>query len=174
MDRAKVVATGEAKIRPHQAEDGQDDDTAGFPPVYPAAEVRRRLGLSHAAFASALAIPITALRDLERGRTAPDEVRQSLLRAVATDPAAVLNAIAGRARAPTRGDGPDRANLCGPSARRHEHHAASLVRDAADLRLRKRRASSERSLWGTAGKQRFVLRERRAALEGGNVRHDAS
>jgi putative transcriptional regulator len=97
VDHAKLDATTEEDIRRYMIEDGYDPD---FEPtevrlVLPAKDVRRKLGLTQEAFAAALQIPLATLRNWEQGRTIPDPAAQSLLRAVARDPKAVLAAIAG-------------------------------------------------------------------------------
>ena len=97
VDQAKLDRTTEEDIRRYQIEDGYDPD---YEPrqmrlVVPAREVRRKLGLTQEAFAAALQIPLATLRNWEQGRTIPDPAAQSLLRAVARDPKAVLAAIAG-------------------------------------------------------------------------------
>lgn len=97
IDHAKLDVTTEEDIRRYQIEDGYDPD---YQPeqvrvVQPAKHVRRQLGLTQEAFAAALRIPLATLRNWEQGRTMPDPAAQSLLRAVAHDPKAVLAAIAG-------------------------------------------------------------------------------
>ena len=96
VDRDRVDATTEDDIRRHGGEDGDDPDAelTGFLPVHPAASVRRRLGMTQEAFAAALRVPLATLRNWEQGRTRPDPAAQSLLRAVARNPKAVLEALA--------------------------------------------------------------------------------
>jgi putative transcriptional regulator len=97
VDRARIDATTEDDIRRYMIEDGYDPD---YEPdevrlVLPAKAVRQKLGMTQEAFAIALRIPLATLRNWEQGRTMPDPAAQSLLRAVARDPRAVLAAIAG-------------------------------------------------------------------------------
>ena len=96
FDRARVQATTEADIRRHMIEDGEDPDAelGHCVTVHPAASVRRQLGMTQEAFAAALHVPIATLRNWEQGRTRPDPAAQSLLRAVARNPKAVLEALA--------------------------------------------------------------------------------
>lgn len=97
IDRTITDATTEEDIRRHMIEDGEDPDAPleGFRRVYPPAVVRKSLGMTQEAFATALQIPLATLRNWEQGRTRPDPAAQSLLRAVARDAKAVLAAIAG-------------------------------------------------------------------------------
>ena len=96
-DRVMIDATTEEDIRHHMIEDGQDPDRepAEMTVVIPPQIVRKKLGLTQEAFATALQIPLGTLRDWEQGRTSLDPAAESLLRAVARDPKAVLAAIAG-------------------------------------------------------------------------------
>ncbi len=98
VDRVRMAATTDDDIRRHAIEDGEDPDVKSGPllHVYPALSVRKRLAMTQEAFATALAIPLATLRNWEQGRTRPDPAAQSLLRAVASNPEAVLSAIAGR------------------------------------------------------------------------------
>lgn len=55
--------------------------------------MRKRLGLSQAAFAVAFRIPVGTLRDWEQGRKRPDATAQTYLRVIAREPAAVVRAL---------------------------------------------------------------------------------
>lgn len=95
IDRARIAATTEADIRRQMREDGQEDaDLAGFSPVIPPQLLRKRLGMTQAAFARALRIPLSTLRNWEQGRVLPDPAARSLLAIVAKEPKAALKALA--------------------------------------------------------------------------------
>ena len=96
VDRARVAATSEADIRRHTIEDGQDPSEAliAFAPVIPPQVLRKRLGMTQAAFARALRIPLSTLRNWEQGRVLPDPAARSLLTIVARNPKAALKALA--------------------------------------------------------------------------------
>jgi putative transcriptional regulator len=96
IDRAGIAATSEADIRRQMREDDQEDsDLAGFAPVVPPQMLRKRLGMTQAAFARALRIPLSTLRNWEQGRVLPDPAARSLLAIVAKEPKAALRALAG-------------------------------------------------------------------------------
>jgi putative transcriptional regulator len=97
INRAKMQATSETDIERQMVEDGQKPGTepGGFVTTYPAGTVRKQLGMTQEAFAEALSIPVATIRNWEQGRTRPDPAAQSLLRAVARDPDAVLKALNG-------------------------------------------------------------------------------
>jgi putative transcriptional regulator len=90
-----MEATTDAEIERQIVEDGADlaAEPTGFVRTYPVAAVRKQLGLTQEAFAAALSIPVATIRNWEQGRTRPDPAAQSLLRAVARDPEAVLRAL---------------------------------------------------------------------------------
>ena len=56
--------------------------------------LRRRLGLSQAAFAHAFGLDVTALHAWEQGRRRPDRAARVLLAVIAKEPRAVLRALA--------------------------------------------------------------------------------
>lgn len=58
------------------------------------AKLRRRLGLSQAAFARAFGLEVTALHAWEQGRRRPDRAARVLLAVIAKEPQAVLRALA--------------------------------------------------------------------------------
>ncbi len=58
------------------------------------AKLRRRLGLSQAAFARAFGLDVTALHAWEQGRRRPDRAARVLLAVIAKEPQAVLRALA--------------------------------------------------------------------------------
>jgi len=95
IDRARIAATTEADIRRQMREDDQEDsDLAGFAPVVPPQLLRKRLGMTQAAFARALRIPLSTLRNWEQGRVLPDPAARSLLAIVAKNPKIALRALA--------------------------------------------------------------------------------
>ena len=55
--------------------------------------VRKRLGLSQAAFARRFQINLRTLQDWEQGRRAPEEVARAYLRVIERNPAAVAAAL---------------------------------------------------------------------------------
>jgi putative transcriptional regulator len=55
--------------------------------------LRRRLGLSQAAFAKRYGIPLGTLRDWEQGRTRPDEAAASYIRVIEAMPDRVAKAV---------------------------------------------------------------------------------
>jgi len=62
--------------------------------------VRRALDLSQEEFASRYAIPLSMLRDWEQGRSEPDQLARAYLKAIASDPDGVRQAL----RAPIPAD----------------------------------------------------------------------
>lgn len=58
-------------------------------------KLRRRFGLSQAAFARAFGLDVTALHAWEQGRRRPDRAARVLLAVIAREPQAVLRALAG-------------------------------------------------------------------------------
>lgn len=95
IDRAKMGATTEADIARYAAADGSEsDDTANFEPTVLVQSVRRQLGMTQAAFAEALRIPLATLRNWEQGRVQPDPAARSLLLIVSRNPDAALAALA--------------------------------------------------------------------------------
>lgn len=59
-----------------------------------AARIRRRLGLSQAAFARAFGLDVAAVQAWEQGRRRPDRAARILLAVIAKDPMAVRRALA--------------------------------------------------------------------------------
>lgn len=55
--------------------------------------VRRRLGLSQAAFAARFHVPVGTLRDWEQGRRRPDAPALAYLRVIAREPEVVAKAL---------------------------------------------------------------------------------
>jgi putative transcriptional regulator len=95
IDRAKIDATTESDIRRHMHEDDQEETVlAGFAPMIPPQLLRKHLGMTQSAFAKALRIPLSTLRNWEQGRVLPDPAARSLLAIVAKNPKAALEALA--------------------------------------------------------------------------------
>lgn len=69
--------------------------TVTVPERVDVAKLRRRLGLSQAAFARAFGLDVTALHAWEQGRRRPDRAARILLAVIAKEPQAVLRALAG-------------------------------------------------------------------------------
>lgn len=65
----------------------------GMPDV---AAIRRRLGLTQAAFAKRYGIPVATLRNWEQGRTQPDPAGVGFLRVIDHDPEMVATALSQR------------------------------------------------------------------------------
>jgi putative transcriptional regulator len=56
--------------------------------------IRTRLGLSQAAFAKKFGLAVGNVRDWEQGRSVPDRSARVLLKVIATEPEAVVRALA--------------------------------------------------------------------------------
>ena len=95
VDWDKIRGTTEADIQRHMREDGETPD--GAPPAaLTPATVRARTGLTQAAFAQALGVPLQTWRNWEQGRTRLDPAVRSLLAVVAADHEAAFRAISER------------------------------------------------------------------------------
>jgi putative transcriptional regulator len=68
--------------------------TVTVPEHVDVAKLRRRLGLSQAAFARSFGLDVTALHAWEQGRRRPDRAARVLLAVIAREPQAVLRALA--------------------------------------------------------------------------------
>ena len=68
--------------------------TVTVPDHVDVAKLRRRLGLSQAAFARSFGLDVTALHAWEQGRRRPDRAARVLLAVIAREPQAVLRALA--------------------------------------------------------------------------------
>lgn len=95
VDGEKLAATSEAEIRAYMCEDGYDADAATEPGrmVYPPRAVREQFGLTQAAFAAWIGIPLATLRNWEQGRTSPDPSASALMRVMAREPEAARRAL---------------------------------------------------------------------------------
>lgn len=67
--------------------------TVTVPDQIDVAKLRRRLGLSQAAFAHSFGLEVTALHAWEQGRRRPDRAARVLLTVIAREPQAVLRAL---------------------------------------------------------------------------------
>ena len=94
VNRSRIAATTERDIRRHAMEDGQnpDGDLTVFEPAALPQEIRKRLGMTQEAFAAALHIPVSTLRNWEQGRVTPDPAARALLTIVARKPKAAFEA----------------------------------------------------------------------------------
>lgn len=90
IDVARVDATTEADIARHAAEDGAEamQDAASY-----AVRVRRRTGLTQAAFAARIGVPIDTVRNWEQGKRLPAGPAKALLRILDRAPEAALAAL---------------------------------------------------------------------------------
>jgi putative transcriptional regulator len=86
LNEALAHARGEIELQSYEVTVPQWVDVA---------KVRRRLGLSQAAFARAFGLEVTALHAWEQGRRRPDRAARVLLAVIAKEPQAVLRALAG-------------------------------------------------------------------------------
>lgn len=113
VNREVLDATTEADIRRHAAEDGQDPDAdvSGYRLTPSAADIRRKLGATQEAFATALGVPVATLRNWEQGRKPPDPAARSLLTIMDRDPEAAIRALQGASAVVTE----DRILPSGPS-----------------------------------------------------------
>jgi putative transcriptional regulator len=110
IDRDKLIAELAAQPRPSEEEidrQAAEDDSAWtdeelaravlvYPP--PTAEqikdLRRRLGLSQVQFARRFGFTVDAVQQYEQGRRVPSGPASTLLRVIASDPDAVVRALA--------------------------------------------------------------------------------
>ena len=75
------------------AESDPDNPPMGEDPVFILVMLRRRLGLSQAAFAKRYGIPLGTLRDWEQGRSRPDEAAATYIRVIEAMPDRVAKAV---------------------------------------------------------------------------------
>jgi len=90
IDTARVDATTEEDIAAHQAADEADamQDAAKF-----ARRVRKRLGLSQAAFSQRIDVPIDTIRNWEQGKRSPTGAAKALLKVLDKAPETALAAL---------------------------------------------------------------------------------
>ena len=90
VDLDRVDSTTEAEITAQAAEDDAEArrDAAAY-----ARRVRRRTGLSQAAFAARIGVPLDTVRNWEQGKPAPAGPARALLRVLDRMPEAALAAL---------------------------------------------------------------------------------
>jgi len=91
IDLRRVDATTEADIQRHAAEDdaASAQDAAAYP-----RRVRRRTGLTQAAFAARIGVPLDTVRNWEQGKRLPAGPAKALLKILDRAPEAALSALA--------------------------------------------------------------------------------
>ena len=85
LKEALAHSRGDIKLPSYTVEVPQDVDVAA---------VRRGLGLSQAVFARTFGLDVTAIHAWEQGRRRPDRAARVLLAVIASEPQAVLRALA--------------------------------------------------------------------------------
>ena len=90
VDWARVDATTEAEIACHAAE---DDEAAAQAAAAHARRIRRRTGLTQAAFAARIGVPVDTVRNWEQGKRLPAGPAKALLRILDRAPEAALAAL---------------------------------------------------------------------------------
>ena len=90
IDPARVDATSESDIAAHQAVDEAEamQDAAKF-----ARRVRKRLGLSQAAFSQRIDVSLDTIRNWEQGKRCPTGAAKALLKILDKAPEAALAAL---------------------------------------------------------------------------------
>jgi putative transcriptional regulator len=90
IDAARVDATTDKDIAGQQATDEKEArlDAAKF-----ARRVRKRLGLSQAAFAECIDVPLDTIRNWEQGKRSPTGAAKALLKVLDRAPEAALAAL---------------------------------------------------------------------------------
>jgi putative transcriptional regulator len=92
----RMAATSEAEIHRQMIEDGEDpEDEPRFMPPVLAKDVRKKLGLTQAAFARLLGIPVATLRNWEQNRFIMEPAAKTLLTLIDREPEAALRALCG-------------------------------------------------------------------------------
>jgi len=91
IDPLRVDATTETDILRHTAED--DAESAQNAAAY-TRRVRRRTGLTQAAFAARIGVPLDTLRNWEQGKRLPAGPAKALLKILDRAPEAALSALA--------------------------------------------------------------------------------
>ncbi len=91
IDPRRVDATTEADIQRHAAED--DAASAQDAGAY-TRRVRRRTGLTQAAFAARIGVPLDTVRNWEQGKRLPAGPAKALLKILDRAPEAALSALA--------------------------------------------------------------------------------
>lgn len=90
IDPDRVDQTSEADILRHEAEDDAEArrDAAAY-----ARRVRRRTGLTQAAFAERIGVPLDTVRNWEQGKRSPAGPARALLKVIDRDPETALAAL---------------------------------------------------------------------------------
>lgn len=90
MDPHRVDATTETEIQRHAAEDdaASAQDAAAY-----TRRVRRRTGLTQAAFAARIGVPLDTVRNWEQGKRLPAGPAKALLKILDRAPEAALSAL---------------------------------------------------------------------------------
>jgi putative transcriptional regulator len=90
IDRRRVDATTEADVQRHAVEDdaASAQDAAAY-----ARRVRRRTGLTQAAFAARIGVPLDTVRNWEQGKRLPAGPAKALLKILDRAPEAALSAL---------------------------------------------------------------------------------
>ena len=92
--RRRMDATTEEDIRRHMIEDGEDpDEEPRFEAVVLPQDVRKKLGMTQADFATLLRVPIGTLRNWEQNRFVMEPAAQTLLKLIDREPEAALRAL---------------------------------------------------------------------------------
>ena len=91
IDQQRVDATTEADIQGHAAE---DDATSAQDAAAYTRRVRRRTGLTQAAFAARIGVPLDTVRNWEQGKRLPAGPAKALLKILDRAPEAALSALA--------------------------------------------------------------------------------
>ncbi|WP_245903662.1 helix-turn-helix domain-containing protein [Humitalea rosea] len=91
IDPRRVDATTETDIQRHAAEDdaASAQDAAAY-----TRRVRRRTGLTQAAFAARIGVPLDTVRNWEQGKRLPAGPAKALLKILDRAPEAALSALA--------------------------------------------------------------------------------
>lgn len=97
-DWATVDALSEEEVEARALADPDaqplsDDQLTRLRPVPTLRLLRRRLGMTQAAFAAAFGLPLGTLRDWEQGRKRPDAPARALLRVIEREPEAARRAL---------------------------------------------------------------------------------
>jgi putative transcriptional regulator len=93
-DLTKIDSMSDSEIEQQIAEDPDlAPPTEALPELLRVRDVRRRLGLSQREFAEKLSIPISTIRDWERGQSPTDPVIQALLRILHRIPEPAMRAL---------------------------------------------------------------------------------
>lgn len=99
-DWQRLAAMTEEEIEANAAGDPDNppltpEELARMRTVPDPKQIRRRLGMTQARFAATFHVPLGTLRDWEQGARQPDSAARTLLRVIANDPEAVIQALKG-------------------------------------------------------------------------------